>query len=648
MIDVFPKTYPDYVINGWARCENLKTDVNSNMCYFNISTFDLNNLLVDYKDLIFHWETVINSISEYMDSFISVLLVNKDGYILKHNINKDYDQVLNSVVNLQVGGRFTEKYNGNTAISTSIIESKPICIIGKEHYCKIYYDYSTLCAPIYNDGEIVGVLAAIGLQSNADYHSIGLIAAAAKAISIQSEFDKLNKQIIEKNKYKNAIVDTLTDGVLAVDKDGFVTFLNQVGAEILCVDREGSIGKHISQVVDFKPVVLDVLKTGKGYIDKEFLVTKRTGEKIHFIKTAVPVMDQEGNITAVVDTFRKIKRVNKLLNELNGFYAKFNFDDIIGSSTIMQDCISKAKAVADSLSNVLITGESGTGKELIAQSIHNYSDRKNQPFVSINCGAIPRELIESELFGYEPCSFTGASTKGRMGKFELANGGTIFLDEIGEMPIDMQVKLLRVIQDRKITRIGGNHVFDLDVRIIAATNRDLFELCEKKGFREDLYYRINVLHVELPPLRKRKEDINELIQYFIRNLSIKLNKEIVNISSSAMKKIMSYNWPGNIRELENKIERAVNLCDSQLIEAEDIFIENLYGDINTITNKENIDNNNVHILTEIDIEPLEVIEKKAIEKALQITGGNITATANLLKVTRNTIYNKMKRYGLAE
>lgn len=644
MIEITPMNYANYVLNGWRRCEEQKTDINSGLYFFNISAFDLNSLLGKNRDLICHSERVIDSISEYMDPFISVTVVNKSGYILKEKKCKGYD--LNPI-NFPLGGRFLEKYNGNTATSTVINENKPICLSGEEHYCKSYYDYTTLSAPIYSKGVMLGVLSAIGQKSKVGKQLLGMITAAANAISIGYDAHKETEELIAKNKCESAIVETLTDGVLTVDKDGFVTFLNQVGAEILCVDKESSIGKHISDVVDFKPVVLDVLKTGKGYIDKEFLLTKRTGEKIHFIKTAVPIKDEKGNIVTVVDTFRKIKRVNKMVNDLNGAYSNFTFDDIIGSSLQIQDCISKAKTAAMSMSNVLITGESGTGKELIAQSIHSYSDRKNQPFVSINCGAIPRELLESELFGYEPGSFTGASTKGRMGKFELADGGTIFLDEIGEMPIDMQVKLLRVIQERKLTRIGGNHVFELDVRIIAATNKDLFEQCNKGAFREDLYYRINVLHVKLPPLRERKEDICELIQHFINKISARLGKEVSGMSSAAMNKIMSHNWPGNIRELENAVERSVNLCKGEIIIEEDVFIENFNKSINTEVNNINSEQINP-LISETDIEPLEVIEKRAIERALLISGGNITTTANLLKVTRNTIYNKMKKYNIEE
>jgi len=647
VIELLTKSYEDYVINGFKRCEALKTDKESNICFFNISAFDLESLLAKNKNLISQSEHIIDNMCEYMDSFVSVLLVNKDGYILKEKKCKGYDAKINLGMNLPLGGRFTEKFNGNTSISTSIMENKPIILVGDEHYCKFYHDYTTISAPIYSNEEIIGVLSAIGLKSNASKYALGMLAASARAISIGFEADRIHKQIMEKNKCESDIVETLTDGVLTVDKDGFVTFMNQVGAEILNVDRESSIGKHISNVVDFKPVVLEVLKTGKGYIDKEFLLTTNSGTKIHFIKTAVPIKDENGTIVTVVDTFRKIKRVNKMLNEMTGAYANFNFEDIIGSSIKLQDCINTAKAAANSLSNVLITGESGTGKELIAHSIHNYSDRKKQPFVSINCGAIPRELLESELFGYEPGSFTGASTKGRIGKFELADGGTIFLDEIGEMPMDMQVKLLRVIQDRKITRIGGNSIFDLDVRIIAATNKNLLELCKKGIFREDLYYRINVLHVNLPPLRERREDIHELIQHFINKLSVHLNKEVHDISSNAMKKIMGYSWPGNIRELENTIERAVNLCNGQVISENEIFNDEWIDSIDHTTLAEVSVSNDSEADSEKDIEPLEVMEKRAIERALNISGGNITITANLLKVTRNTIYNKMKKYNLA-
>jgi transcriptional regulator with PAS, ATPase and Fis domain len=629
-----------YISDGWKRCESLNTNKESGICYYNISAFDLNILLAKNKTLIDMTIPYIEQLETFLKEFISILLVNKEGYIIevKNCVNSEVES--NKGLNLHVGGRFREEFNGNTSISTAIIENKPISLIKEEHYCNSYHEYATLSAPIYDGDKILGLLSIIGFGDKTNDHTLGMLAASARAISIGLESEKTNQELKVRYKYENAIVESITDGLLIVDKDGFVNYLNQIGAEILCVDRGKSIGMHLNQVVDFKPVILDVLATGKGYVDKEFIVKNAAGTKLHFIKTAVPIKDENGNVVIVVDTFRKIKRVHKLVNEMTGAYSNFNFSDIVGSSRKLEECVNTAKIAASSMSNVLITGESGTGKELIAHSIHSFGSRNRQPFVTINCGAIPRELLESELFGYEAGSFTGASIKGRIGKFELADGGTIFLDEIGEMPIDMQVKLLRVIQDRKITRIGSNNVFDVDVRILTATNKNLHDLCKKGLFREDLYYRINVLNVHLPPLRERKSDIPELIEHFLINLCRQLNKHVYEVSNNAMKVIMEYDWPGNIRELENVLERAVNICQGNSITEKE-----LDGYLNVLNEQVGYRAYETKKL-EIEVEPLEILEKRAIQNALHVANGNITVTANLLKVTRNTIYNKMKKYSI--
>jgi len=629
-----------YVSDGWKRCESLNTNKNSNVCYYNISAFDLNSLLDNNKSLINLTNPYIEQLETFLIDYISILLVNKEGYILEVKNNHNTESGSNDKLDLRVGGRFREDFNGNTSMSTAIVENKPIAVVGREHYCNSFHEYATLSAPIYKGKEVIGLLSIIGFADKTNNHTLGMLASSARAVSVGFESEQINQELMVRYKYENAIVESITDGLLIVDKDGFVNYLNQIGAEILCVDRDKSIGKHINQVVDFRPVILEVLSTGKGYVDKEFIIKNAAGIKLHFIKTAVPIKDENGNVVIVVDTFRKIKRVHKLVNEMTGAYSNFNFDDIIGKSRKLEDCIKTAKIAASSMSNVLITGESGTGKELIAHSIHSYSSRNRQPFVTINCGAIPRELLESELFGYEAGSFTGASTKGRIGKFELADGGTIFLDEIGEMPIDMQVKLLRVIQDKKITRIGSNNVFDVDVRILTATNKKLYDLCKKGLFREDLYYRINVLNVHLPPLRERKSDIPELIDHFLRNISGKLNKEVYEVSSGAMEIIMRYDWQGNIRELENILERAVNICQGNTITEKELDDYLNYTGETVKSNEYRIEK------SEIEIEPLEEVEKRAIQNALYVSNGNITTTANLLKVTRNTIYNKMKKYNL--
>lgn len=308
----------------------------------------------------------------------------------------------------------------------------------------------------------------------------------------------------------------------------------------------------------------------------------------------------------------------------------YSFDNIIGSSKTIKNLILYSKEIANSPSTVLIQGESGTGKELFAQAIHNYSDRKNKSFVAINCGAIPNNLIESELFGYEEGAFTGARKGGYAGKFEVANNGTLFLDEIGDMPLNVQVHLLRVLQEEYVVRIGGDKVIPINVRVIAATNKNLKLEVEKGTFRRDLYYRLSVIPINIPPLRKRKEDIMELIQYFLHIKSIKLNKNIPKLNDCIYNKLINYNWPGNVRELENYIENMVNLDGKSTIELESICSDK---------------NNEILNLCDED-KSLEEIEKEIIEKYLIKHDMNITRTAQILKISRSTLYNKIKKLNI--
>ena len=300
----------------------------------------------------------------------------------------------------------------------------------------------------------------------------------------------------------------------------------------------------------------------------------------------------------------------------------------------MKNVITNCKIVANSPSTILIEGESGTGKEVLAQSIHNYSMRKNNKFIAINCGAIPSNLVESELFGYEDGTFTGGKKGGKIGKFEMANGGTLFLDEIGEMPLEHQVNLLRVIQEGKITRLGGTEEINVDVRIIAATNKNLKKEIELGKFREDLYYRLCVIPINLPTLRERNGDIKELINYFLRMKSFKLNKSVPEVSEKLYNDLIKYSWPGNIRELENIIENIVNL-DGDMSFSLDVNCDNKYK--SEIKEVEEINSDEI---------TLEFIEKNHIIKVLRKYKSNIYKSANALGVSRNTLYNKIKKYQL--
>lgn len=329
-------------------------------------------------------------------------------------------------------------------------------------------------------------------------------------------------------------------------------------------------------------------------------------------------------------------------------FKSYTFDDIIGESEQIKKVINECKAISDNSSTVLLLGESGCGKELLAQSIHNNSSRKDKPFVALNCGAIPLNLIESELFGYEAGSFTGSNKNGTIGKFELANKGTIFLDEIGEMPLEMQVTLLRVLQEGTITKIGGKKQIPVDVRVIAATNKDLKLEVKEKRFRKDLYYRLNVLPINVPPLKERIGDVPILLDHFLKVKSKKLNKEVPKISDNLFNKMISYCWPGNIRELENFVENIVALegnttYDMDLEECHCLSHDNLGNPIKPLSNEVVCDicNTNNDVIT-----PLVVLEKEEIKKAIRVCNGNMSHAASKLGISRNSLYNKIKRYGI--
>ncbi|MDM8534658.1 sigma 54-interacting transcriptional regulator, partial [Clostridiaceae bacterium HSG29] len=329
---------------------------------------------------------------------------------------------------------------------------------------------------------------------------------------------------------------------------------------------------------------------------------------------------------------KSLKDYTSEINDLYNYDINVGFDDLIGNSKVIENIKKKIKKIAISSSTILVTGETGTGKEVVARLIHNNSKRKNNPFVAINCSAIPDDLLESELFGYEEGAFSGAKKGGKLGKFQLAEGGTIFLDEIGEMPIHLQSKILRVLEERKVTRIGGLKSTNIDIRVISATNKDLESLVEEGKFREDLLYRLKVIPIKIPPLRERKEDIKLLINYFLKIYSRKLDKNIIDISKDAINILLNNQWYGNIRELKNVMEFAINMADSNIITA-----DNLPSDIKKITFKTDCDLNIENTMKKLIIE--------AIDRYGSTTQGKENA-ANALGISVATLYRKLIKYNL--
>ena len=434
---------------------------------------------------------------------------------------------------------------------------------------------------------------------------------------------------VESYKYVNQIVDSIPLGYMISDLYGNIEIVNKQMLDMFGYRMEVIKGKRVLDLFKGWATVKNLITSYNTFTDEEVLVNAKTN-KVRFNLNASPLLNYEGEVVGIIYIFNDVKKERKLANKLMGRQAIYTFDKIIGNDEGFKRLIDFSKEIADSRSTILITGESGTGKEILAQSIHNYSNRREEPFVAINSGAIPKSLIESELFGYEEGAFTGAKKGGQPGKFEIADKGTIFLDEIGEMPYDMQTRLLRVIEEGTISRVGATSQKVVDVRIIAASNRDLEEEVRKGNFRKDLFYRLNVLPIEIPPLRKRKGDIPLLVDYFMEKISMRLNKKKVHISKTDMDKLMDYKWPGNIRELENLIELIVNVgyIPTKITEG------NLESDIKKDTN------------ARAEELSLDYVEKIHIAKVLKMYSGNITHAAKVLGIGRNTLYRKIKKHGI--
>ncbi len=428
------------------------------------------------------------------------------------------------------------------------------------------------------------------------------------------------------------IMNTIQDGFMAADKDGVVTFLNRAGEEIFGMDAQDIVGRHMVDAFKFEPQLLTVLATGVGWADREFHITLPHGRQLHLIKTAIPVFGDNNEVIGVVDTFRKFTKVQRLVNDLAG-RSLLTFDDLIAESRAMKAAIAQARKAAASLSPVLLQGESGTGKEIFAQAIHTASARADGPFIVIDCSAIPRELIESELFGYVEGAFTGGSKGGRPGKFELASGGTVLLDEIGEMPLDLQTRLLRVLQSRTVTRLGSSKALPVDIMIIASTNKDLRREVMNRSFRADLFYRLNIVSISILPLRARPEDVPVLARHFTRKIGHRMARPGVTLSPAALALLTGYDWPGNVRELENAIERAYNL-----LEGDSIDPVHLPDEIRCRAGAADGAAGHPPTLRLADA------EKELILAALRRTGGNHAQAARLLGIARSTLYEKLRTY----
>ncbi len=442
------------------------------------------------------------------------------------------------------------------------------------------------------------------------------------------------------------IIELLYDGVIMIDRQGLITMMNQTYCEFLGVKVQDVIGKHVKEVIENSRMHI-VVETGQSEIGSFMIVKDKS-----IIVMRTPIW-KEGKVVGAVGKvlYTDINELKSLVQRLNvaesklEFYkpelkkvqgSKYSFDQIIGEHERMKEVKELALKVAASRSTVLIRGESGTGKELFAHAIHEASNRTKGPLICLNCAAIPANLLESELFGYEEGAFSGAKKGGRPGKIEQAQGGTLFLDEVGDMPLDMQVKLLRVLQEKEIQRIGGSQTNQVDIRLISATNRPLEEMVKTGEFREDLYYRLNVIHIMIPPLRERGKDIITTAQLILGQLNTELGKSISGFHPKVEEIFYRYQWTGNVREMQNIIERALHIADN----GPEIRLEHLPAYLVDHV-KRHTDDSSFSLE-----EQVERAEKVAIIRALKASEGNRSEAAEMLGIHRASLYRKMEKYGL--
>lgn len=631
----------DYVINSHERCRRYRVQMDRIYSSKFICGPELSKKLDEKRELMVTAELFMNQLYNFVkgSNFFSILTDEK-GCIL--SVIGD-ESILSEARSFKMvpGAYMDECSIGTNAMGTALAEGKPVQISGEEHYIRVYQRWTCSASPILNTrGEIIGCLDLTGYSESVSLHTLGMVVAAANAIEKIMGIKKYAEELSMANKFTETIIDSIEAGILTCDLKGNIKTANRYVADMFGYHTyEMKLMKMRDLLDDWENVKTSVINK-KSFTDEDVFVNARRN-KLQFSLSAYPHLDDEQNLMNIVFVFKEVKKVRKLANKIMGHQAIYTFDDIIGKDKNFVRIIDYAKKIADSRSNVLIMGESGTGKELFSQAIHNYSSRHDEPFVAINCGAIPRDLIESELFGYEGGAFTGAKSAGQPGKFEIADGGTVFLDEIGDMPLEMQTRLLRVLEEGTVSRVGGVKEIVVDVRVIAATNKDLNEEVKKGNFRRDLYYRLNVLPIKLPPLRERKADIPLLSQFFMERISMKLNKKSLNINEETMKSFLKYEWPGNIRELENIIEQMVNAESVP----DNFAKENSDADEKSEANSKKIKQTTPCEVIDENLN-LDFVEKEHILKVLNLYNWNITLCAKKLGIGRNTLYRKMERYGI--
>lgn len=506
---------------------------------------------------------------------------------------------------------------------------------GQTHFGEL----SEICTPIKMGENIIGVIGLVAFTEeqreillDKKRSMVTFVEKMADLLAAKAAQQEILEDVEISRDEMSTVLETTHEGIFALDRGGYIKHCNNMAATLFKTTKADLIGTHINEFMLGTPA-LEVIETGRGYTENEEIFKTDRGQ-MHFIVTAKPYMSGD-DIGGVVISFRDIEEAQKLVYNINTRALKNTLDDIVGNSDEIKRAKKQAMITAKGNSTVLITGESGTGKEMFAKAIHYASPRGEGPFVTVNCGAIPENLLESELFGYEKGAFTGASDKGKAGKFELANGGTIFLDEIGDMPPHLQVKILHVLQNMRFERVGGNKNIIVDVRVIAATNKDLEGMIREGTFREDLYYRLSVIPLMIPPLRERRDDIKLLMYHFLKKYNTFMNRKITGFTKEVEELYVNHDWPGNVRELENAVEYGTNMAFGDTIGMDEVPTRLLRNEDSIMK----FQDTNLPLSEQVKRYEKEIITRKL--KKYGSSGNAKDTVAKELGLSRATLYRKL-------
>lgn len=620
------------IYDSWERSYQYKVDRNMREIVHVCSDSEFSRAKANSEYLMEIAIPVMERLSEFVKGTGFLVALNDANGINLLNYGDKETLEWSKRTNLIEGTVWTEEIAGTNSVPICISQVKPISVYSYEHFCLYAITAASSFAPIVDNGRVIGCIGMVAPYQRVSHHTLGMAVAAADHIQSKLALNRISK-------YQQVITDSMSDGVMVVNSDGLITYINNKCSKILGFGSANVAGANIHDLFgqnSENQFFINIVNQGRMVTD-DLMILYNGKNQIRCHITCTPLHSSNLADTGSVIIVRESERINNIVGKWIGRGAQMTFDDVIGSNSKFKDIIKVACTTAQSNSNVLLMGESGTGKDIIAQAMHNESPRQNNPFVAINCAALPRELIASELFGYEEGAFTGAKKGGNIGKFELANQGTLFLDEIADMPLDLQSTLLRVLEEKSVMRLGGNQVIPVNVRIIAATNKNLEDEIARNRFRKDLYYRLGVIKLMIPPLRERRDDIPQLVNHFLKLICKRYSKTLYKITPLALQTLITYDWPGNIRELQNVLEGAVQLVPDSEIDND--FILNYMGLKADHLQK---------IITDIIVPEFTAAEESLLlEEMLRKNKFNKKKTAQELGISRQTLYRHLNKYGLS-